>query len=179
MGGKSNRLAFLIEFQEHLISGKACTIPGLGWWLRGKQLRLIYENLLNEVFAPICLRNYHYERSANMTEQQRRERVRERERAGQFWLFLLLEMFLHVVGIYTTWAGDEQMANCWFSLSEMPVMCSVSCRSIRHAPELWTLSNGHTLAGLPVPFNFTSMCMQRYAEFTSLSLSLLTLSLLS
>lgn len=122
----------------------------------GCGLRLIYENLLNEVFAPmsdvrcacaiIIMNAVQIWQSSNRKKERKKER---KEREWNFWLLLLLELFLHVVGIYTAWAGDEQMANCWFSLSEMPVMCSVSCRSIRHAPELWTLSNGHTSACLP------------------------------
>lgn len=91
----ADRLAFLIEFQEHLISGQALRAEvGLeATTTTAFDLRELAQWSVRS--DAMCLRNYHYGRSANMTEQHRKEewkregREREGEREWNFWLLLL------------------------------------------------------------------------------------------
>jgi len=101
-------------------------------------MRLIYENLLNEVFqmflcdACTIIIMTMKQRSANMTGDAREDAINYREKkikTEKIFGFCSLLAFTQRWQEMSKWQTVDLV-------SEMPVMYSVSCRIVRHAPEL-------------------------------------------
>jgi len=116
-------------------------------------MRLIYENLLNEVFqmflCDVCtiIIMTMKQRTANMTgvgredainyreKKIKTERMRDRDRERESQRRNNIFGFCSLLAFTQRW---QEMSK-WQTVdlvSEMPVMYSVSCRILRHAPEL-------------------------------------------
>lgn len=141
----ADRLAFLIEFQEHLISGQALRAVG------GLEATTTTAFDLRELAQwsvrsdAMCLRNYHYGRSANMTGQHRKEEWKSegREREGMELLAFAFAWKCFCTLLAFTQRGQEMSK--WQTVDLVSRKCQ-SCARFRVAAfgtrlnfELWAM----------------------------------------